>query len=343
MDSGQGHGRRRLAPVTLLVALAGCPQLMDDDFAFVDRVQPEGSLPDGGVLPDASSDPTQPVSDAGPDLPWPEEPDAQVEHQSDAGAPDGSALVDASASGDAAAPADDGGPVLDPTAQALHDSLVHRWRFDLDAPLVDSVGGADATNVGVTFSAGAAVFAGAAGGQYLDLPNDLLSGLSNVSIEAWVIWDVTDATGPGSDWQRIFDFGSNSGGEGAQGSNANGIYLSPKSGGPTGRLHLEYRNGGNPNVDGPSPLPKAVLVQLVAVFDHDGSFLYLYQDGGLAGGLTAALDLSTIVYENNWLGRSQYTGNAPFKGRIFDFRIYSAALTKPLIEASHAAGADADW
>jgi hypothetical protein len=37
------------------------------------------------------------------------------------------------------------------------------------------------------------------------------------------------------------------------------------------------------------------------------------------------------------------SSDPPFKGRIFDFRIYSAALDSAQIQASYAAGADADW
>ncbi|HEU4579222.1 MAG TPA: LamG domain-containing protein [Polyangiaceae bacterium] len=340
MQSGRGRGSSQLAPAALLVVLAGCPQLMDDDFQFSDRLHT--TLPDGEVLPDASSDPEGPaLRDAGT-LPR-AEPDAGVDPHGDAGS--GAEPADA-ASSDASG---EGGPVRDPTAQALHDALVHRWRFDTLATLgVDSVGGSTAiAKNGATVSGGAAVFAGT--GQYVDLPNDVMTGMSSVTVEAWVIWDA-EPSGPGSDWQRIFDLGSNSSpDEDVQAANANGIYLSPKSGGPQGKLHFEYRNGGNVNVDAPSALPTGVLVQVAAVVNHESNLLSLYKDGVLVGSLSGAsldppvtLDLSTVVYKNNWLGRSQYTDPA-FKGRIFDFRIYSSALTQPLVEASYTAGADADW
>lgn len=342
MESGKGRGLRQLACLALLLPLAGCPQLMSDDFDFFAAVHTTDSLPDGHILPDASGDPDpSSLSDAGGDVRSSPVPDADVgEPESDAGLGAPSGLADAAAPSDAAAPLDGG--TMDPNAQALHDALVHRYRFNAGATLADSIGGANATNVGlVTFSAGAAVFAGT--NQYLDLPNDLLSGLTNVSIEAWVIWDVTDPLATTSQWQRIFDFGSNdSGVEGSQGSNANGVYLTT-SGGSQGRVHFEYRNNGNFNLDSPDALPTGTLVQIVGVVDQAGSLLSLYENGALVGARAATLDLSTVVYRNNWLGRSQYTGNPPFKGRMFDFRIYSSALTSAQIQASYAAGADADW
>jgi uncharacterized protein len=51
----------------------------------------------------------------------------------------------------------------------------------------------------------------------------------------------------------------------------------------------------------------------------------------------------SLTHRNNWLGRSQYTGDPPFQGRILDFRIYSSALTPTLLQASLNAGPDADW
>lgn len=343
MESGKGRGLCQLACLALLLPITGCPQLMSDDFDFFGAVHATDSLPDGQVLPDASGDPDPlPLSDAGPEVQPSPLPDAGVrDPESDAGPGAPSELADAAPLGDAAAPLDGG--VIDPNAQALHDALAHRWRFDTLATLgVDSVGGSTAVaKNGATVSGGAAVFAGA--GQYIDLPNDVMAGMSSASIEAWVIWDVTDPAATTSDWQRIFDLGSNSSPtEDVQASSANGLYLSPKSGGAQGKLHLEYRNNGNVNVDAPSGLSTGVLTQVVAVVDHDGGFLSLYRDGALVGSLSATLDLSTVVYRNNWLGRSQYT-DPPFKGRIFDFRIYSAALTQPLIQASYSAGADADW
>ena len=50
-------------------------------------------------------------------------------------------------------------------------------------------------------AAGTVLLAGKDSNQYVDLPNHLLDGLKDVTLEAWVIW------AGGGAWQRIFDFG----------------------------------------------------------------------------------------------------------------------------------------
>lgn len=256
----------------------------------------------------------------------------------DAGQP----TEDASALPDAGAPEPDAAPPEDPVLVALRASLVHRYRFSAGATLLDSVGTAHVvSNVGVTFLNGAAVFAGT--GQYLDLPNDLMAGLTNCTIEAWVEWTPDDINASSASWQRIFDFGSNSAvAEGAQGSDANAFYLSPKSGGATGKLHLQYESNGSINIDAPEALPTQVVAHVVAVVDDSSNILSIYLDGSLQGALAFPGSLTTITYRNNWLGRSQYDGDPAFDGRILDFRIHSAALTPALIQASQALGPDAE-
>jgi hypothetical protein len=69
----------------------------------------------------------------------------------------------------------------------------------------------------------------------------------------------------------------------------------------------------------------------------------LYVDGALVGSnnnmtLTPA-DLGPTV--NNWLGRSQWNGDAPFYGAIDEFRIYNAALSHDLVTSNYLAGPDA--
>ncbi len=345
-------GLCKVTRVLPLWLLAGCPQLMTDDFGhqlgshdaplpFVDGPADASVNPaiDGDAGPDASdavdASVVLPDVDAGPD---------PIPSGDDAGA-----IADAAVGGDedAATVPDSGAPPdpTDPIADALHAALVHRYRFDPGATLLDSVGTAHATNFRATFSGGAAVFSGAAPplDQYLDLPNDLLTGLTDVSLEAWVIWEVANPSATTSEWQRIFDFGTNTALEGQQGDNVRDLYLSPRSGGAQGKLHLEFNSNGRTNVDGPEPMPNNVLVQVVAVLSDTGNTLSVYQDAVLAGALGFTGTLSTLAFKNNWLGRSNYTGNAAFQGRMLDFRVYSTALTPTLISASFAAGADADW
>jgi len=103
----------------------------------------------------------------------------------------------------------------------LQDAIVHRYSFENDAN--DSVGTSHGTLVGgATIAGGALTLAGGTSGQYLDLPNGLVSSLTNATLEAWVTW-----TGSaGGMWQRVFDFGSSTMAEGQAGNGNKYLFLS---------------------------------------------------------------------------------------------------------------------
>ena len=329
-------------PIALL--LSACPQALSDDFVFQrDQQSPDNPALGSEFVPDSNP----PLASGSPDAAGSglDPSDAAVaETQREAGTPE---IDPPDASTPDAATADGGSTAEDPALVALRAALIHRYRFEGTGPsVIDSVGTADGVTVGAQLSGGAAVLAGTepSAPQYIDLPNGLISGLASASFEAWVYWDV-DATASTSSWQRIFDFGSNSSTtEGQQGSNAHNLYLAPKSGGVSGKLHFEYRsqNDGDFNVDGPSAMPARVQVQIVAVLDDTASTLTVYQNGLLQGSVYSAAVLSAIPDSNNWLGRSQYDGDPAFQGRILDFRIYAAALTQAQIQLSFDRGPDGD-
>jgi hypothetical protein len=84
------------------------------------------------------------------------------------------------------------------TAPGQTSNLTHRYSFTTNAN--DSVGTAHGTlRGGATISGGAVVLDGSSG--YVDLPNGIVSTLSNVTFETWL----TD-NGSGN-WARILDFG----------------------------------------------------------------------------------------------------------------------------------------
>ncbi|MEO8179524.1 MAG: LamG-like jellyroll fold domain-containing protein [Deltaproteobacteria bacterium] len=315
----------RLAPAVLPIALSACPQLLNDDFHELSQ---DASPPGAAEVPDAGVDASSSSGDAGGGTSTLPEPDA----------------------GNA------GKTPLSDVQLALRAALVHRYRFDPGATLLDSVGAANAVSVGATFSGGAAVLAGTGSGQYIDLPNGLLSGLRNASFEVWVIWDVDDPTESTSSWQRIYDLGRNpTSVEGQQcelDADATALYLTPRTSGTSaGTLQLKCETCGETRLEAPS-LPVGVQVQLSAVVDDDANQFSLYRDGVLVQSLPSSSSISLITNcsgrpapcdWNNWLGRSQHIEDPPFQGRILDFRIYSAALSASLIQASFVAGPDADW
>jgi hypothetical protein len=321
------RGPWRAAPQLLAGALlCGCPQLLKDDFHGLSA--PADPLEDASIGPGSGEDGGKPP------------PRGPGRHE------DGGATLGPS----------DANTSLDPISSALRSALVHRYRFDPGAPLVDSVGGANAVSVGATFGGGAAVLAGTGTGQYIDLPNGLLTGLQNASFEVWVIWNVDDPTSVSSAWQRIFDLGNS--GKNVEGEqvepdgDANALYLTPSSNGLEGSLEMRCEGCAGVRIEAEAPLPTHVQVQIVGVVDDDGDLLAVYQNGQRAGSQPFPGSLSSITScsgrpapcdWNNWLGRSQHVEDPPFRGSILDFRIYSAALAAPLIEASFAAGPDAAW
>jgi hypothetical protein len=332
MVPARREGLWRLAPALLpLGALLGCPQLLSDDFYVLRGERPDPDRPRGDAMQDAS-----------------------VESQGGAsGGPSTLPGRDAGNVGDAGLIAP---PPLSDVQVALRAAMVHRYRFDSSATLLDSVGGADVVSVGATFSGGAAVLAGTGTGQYLDLPNGILSGLRNVSLEVWLIWDVTDPTAVTSEWQRIFDFGRNpSVVEGQQCQidvTANSLFLSPTTSGLSGPLLFRCESCADTTAAAPSNLAVGVQTQLVGVVDDDANRISLYQNGVFVSSAPFLGALSTITSctgraapcdWNNWIGRSQHVEDPPFKGRILDFRIYSAPLAAGLVQASFAAGPDAAW
>lgn len=327
------EGLWRLAPSLLpLGALLGCPQLLSDDFYVLRGERPDPERPSTDAMRDAGIE-SQGGASGGPStLP-----------ERDAGSAADAGLLDT--------------PPLTAVQLALRSAMVHRYRFDPSATLLDSVGGADAVSVGASFSAGAAVLAGTGSGQYLDLPNGILSGLRNLSFEVWVIWDVTDPTAISSEWQRIFDFGRNpSTVEGQQCQvdvAANSLFLAPSSSGANAApLLLRCESCADATAAAPSSLAVGVQTQLVGVVDDDANRVSLYQNGALVSSASFPGSLATITSctgraapcdWNNWIGRSQHVEDPPFKGRILDFRIYSAPLAAALVQASFVAGPDADW
>jgi hypothetical protein len=213
-------------------------------------------------------------------------------------------------------------------------TLTHRYPFSADAS--DSIGGANGQLVGgATISGGAVVLNGAS--AYVNLPNNIVTGYTAVTIEAWV----TD-TGSGN-WARIFDFGNSSGGEDFQiGSSTSGIqymFLTPRSG--SGTLFGNYNTpSASQSVEwSGTPLPTGVRTHVVWASDGNAQMGWLYVNGVLVASntsmtLTPAALGNTV---NDWIGRSQW--NDPlFKGSISDFRIYNGALSPLQIAVDLVAG-----
>jgi hypothetical protein len=227
-------------------------------------------------------------------------------------------------------------------------ALLHRYSFDGTGSIAtDSVGmangdllnvtdvtmgGSDAGTGAMLDGNGLLLLDGETG--YVNLPNRLISELTDVSIVTWVTW-----TG-GAGFQRIFDFGI---GVAEDDSSSQGkSYLAASPSGTGSRLQLLTRatNGPELKITSQTELNDGRLHQVAVVFASN-SHVDLYADSVLLGSQPLTFGLSQIDDVNDWIGRSQWKDDHRFKGTVEEFRIYGQALTACEIAALDAAGPNA--
>lgn len=228
---------------------------------------------------------------------------------------------------------------------SLTAKLIHRYDFEGSGTTVtDRVGASDGTIVGgVSLSKlagrGVVQLGGGTSGAYVDLPNALISSLTNASFEAWITW------GGGSNFQRVFDFGSSDHAtpENNPKAGTTYIFVSPKT--STNLVTFGYSLTGATQeqlVAGSAALPQA-LSQVVAVADATGDALTLYVNGVQVGTRAWTGALSSISDVNVWLGRSQYSGDPELTAVYHEFRVYGAALSAAEVATAFKAGTDPDF
>ncbi len=233
-----------------------------------------------------------------------------------------------------AAPGVCGCQVPEAVCGPLASSLVHRYGFDgAGVGVVDSVGDADGTVVNTTLKgAGELDLEGGPTDQYVELPDGILSVLSSATFEAWVSRDLPKSMY----WDRIFDFGVSTAGEGRGGSGESYLFLAAEL-----SFRTAFRNtklGMEILVDAPAPFPVGVTTHVAVVVDAQAAELRLYLNGVQQGVTELREPLSSVPDVNNWLGRSQFVADASFDGRLREFRIYAAALAEAQLATSFALG-----
>jgi hypothetical protein len=232
---------------------------------------------------------------------------------------------------------------------------VHRWRFD-EAPqsagagtiVVDSTCGADGVvqGTGASLNGQAIQLPGGPSGTaaYVDLPNGLISGLQDVTFEAW--YTIEGARS----WARVFDFGASNGEEippGPGGGGSSYVVFSPERGGDINLQRTEALHAGTfGGVDMALPSVLSQQYHVAVTVDGNGggagiSRVTTYRDGVQVSQFTVAVQPADIMNVNNWVGRSNYLQDASFQGRVAEFRLYTQSLTSTEVADSYAAGPDA--
>ncbi|SOD30932.1 Alginate lyase [Variovorax sp. YR752] len=203
---------------------------------------------------------------------------------------------------------------------AIKAELLMQLKFDeaSGTTAADATGrfGASALQGGAAWVAGregnAVVLDGKAG-SYVALPAGVVSkDLADFSITAWLYIDSL------ATWSRVFDFGS---------GERRYMMLTARSNSGTPRFAISTVHGYNEQViDGSAALPTGKWVHVAVTVS--GALGTLYVDGVEAGSNAqmslGPFDLGSTT--QNWLGRSQFSGDPYLQGRVDDFRIYGGAL-----------------
>jgi hypothetical protein len=216
--------------------------------------------------------------------------------------------------------------------------LVHRYDFSgWGSTAYDLLGGQNGSIVSTSLNNSGALNLAGSGGQYVDLPNRMLTGAgyTNITVEAFVTWH------GGTHYQRVFVFGSSNVGEGPGTSGATYLSLIPSTNDGTLGARASFKGAGSTVVvEWANRLPQNSMIHVAVVFDDSNNLLKFYVAGSKVGQRALPDSLSGLNDVNNWIGRSNWSSDPLFDGLIHDFRIYSKALSDSEISASATAGPD---
>jgi hypothetical protein len=205
-------------------------------------------------------------------------------------------------------------------------SLVHRYSLDgTGAVAIDSVSGDDGEIVGTMLNGDGTVTMKGDSRQYIDLPNGIISSLTDITVVTWVTWN------DGAAYQRIFDFGSSSSGSGEGLGTTGRSYMAvmPKTGFADQAkpgLGGEIKVPGLPTVTLASTETMKNRTAMVGFVFRGGVSASLYIEDRLLATQATAITPGDINDVNNWIGQSQYQDNPFYQGGYQEFRIYNVAL-----------------
>lgn len=254
-------------------------------------------------------------------------------------------------------------------------ALVNRWSFNNaagSAPagtvITDSISGSNGVMVGTSasFSGTALTLPGSTTGDqapaaiagYVDLPNGLISSKTNLTLEVWATMVSV------RNWQRLFDFGRMN--IAGMGTGAAAGEVRPDAGSAPGStqssddLMLAVNRGTSANTqrqaarlngagelvaDSGATINTGTQYHFVAVVEDgagssgtNGAQVRWYLNGALVQTLDLNFHLSSIEDVNNWLGRSQWSGDSQANISYNEVRLYNHAFTPAEITNSMNAG-----
>lgn len=210
--------------------------------------------------------------------------------------------------------------------------LIHRYSFNENSGTLahDSVGAADGTLHGsAVFNGAGEVVLNGTSGTYVALPGNLLVGLSNVTVEAWV----TNAASP--DNVALFSFD-----DGLQDGVGAGYFRYVLHDQSNGRNFLELASSsGSPLVPGHPGLGDQ-YVHVVCIYNPGAGTATIYTNGVLEVSQAVSTSLTNVSPNAAALGRSPWSGDPWLNGAIDEFRIYAGQLLSADVAAAQLVGPD---
>lgn len=216
------------------------------------------------------------------------------------------------------------GGVVDPPPSSESELIVHYDMSDVDGAAVkDKTGQHDGKWVNPenaewlkSDTAGVISFTGGSTSSYIEMPQGILEGLTDVTVSALVNWNGKN----GAEW--LFALGQN---------DTHYLYMTPKyNADSTARVGIAT-NGWRNEASTKAPALQSGNWKLVtAVMSGTDGKLTLYIDGEVVSSSTAGgftLDqIKKAAGASGYIGKSFYAGDPYFGGMVADFQIYDGAL-----------------
>jgi uncharacterized repeat protein (TIGR03806 family) len=256
--------------------------------------------------------------------------------------------------------------------------LVNRWSFNNPAGaasdglvMIDSVSGAVATVEGnfSSFNGSGLSLSGSTTGNrsagfisgYVNLPNGIISSKTDLTVE---IWASPDGFG---NFSRVFDFGRVAGN--GFGSTVSGEIVDLQGNGQTPgnragedslflsfcrdanisqqRMDAFVGNANSVALNTDLPTTQGTIYHYamtyqsgLGAFGANGGRVTFYRNSNVIHAADVNFTLSQLEDVNNWLGRSQWTGDRNADATYYEFRLHDHAMSPAEITASLAAGPD---
>jgi hypothetical protein len=157
--------------------------------------------------------------------------------------------------------------------------------------------------------------------DYIELPiGAVIASIDDITVTCWA-----SLSAGGGSWQRLWDFGVT-----PEADTDPNIYMfvTPRyAGNGEPRFAIMTPEEGEINITAPEVLQEG-WHHIAASIDSSTMTMSLYQDGKLvAAGETTLLPSDLGVTDRSWIGRSQWSADAYYRGSIDEFRIYNRALS----------------